>query len=74
LAKALRADETISGKVPTADLENERPGRPDEEVFGVTYEDIDDFLENRDVPAAVRKTIVGSYERTAHKRSLPAAP
>jgi hypothetical protein len=71
LAKALGADGTIVDKVPAADLESERPGRPDAEVFGVTYEDIDDSLEARDVPAAVRDTIVGWYERTADKRSLP---
>lgn len=74
VATALGADPRIVGKVPTADLENERPGLPDEEVFGVTYEEIDDFLEGREVPPAARDTIVGWYRRTAHKRSLPAAP
>lgn len=74
VAEALGADARIVGKVPTADLESERPGLPDEDVFGVTYEDIDDFLEGRDVQPDVRDTIVGWYERTAHKRSLPAAP
>lgn len=36
-------------KVPTADLESEKPLRPDEEVYGVTYDEIDDFLEGRPV-------------------------
>jgi NAD+ synthase len=74
LAGALGADERIVGKVPTADLESERPGLPDEDVFGVTYEDIDDFLEGREVPPSVHATIVAWYRRTAHKRALPAAP
>jgi NAD+ synthase len=74
VASALGAGERIVGKVPTADLESERPGLPDEEVFGVSYEDIDDFLEGCEVPPPVHETIVGWYRRTAHKRALPAAP
>jgi NAD+ synthase len=74
VAQALGAGERIVHKVPTADLESERPGLPDEEVFGVTYDDIDDFLEGRVVSPAVHDTIVGWYRRTAHKRALPAAP
>jgi NAD+ synthase len=74
LAKALGASENIVDKVPTADLESERPSRPDEEVLGVSYDDIDDFLEGREVAPAVHDTIVGWYRRTAHKRALPAAP
>jgi NAD+ synthase len=74
VAEALGADAGIVGKIPTADLENERPGIPDEDVFGVTYNDIDDFLEGRDVTPEVRDTIVSWYDRTAHKRELPVAP
>src|SRR3954451_15968178 len=74
VAEALGAEDAMVGKVPTADLESDRPGLPDEHVFGVTYERIDDFLEGREVAPAVRDTIVGWYERTAHKRALPAAP
>lgn len=74
VARALGAGDRIVNKVPTADLESERPGLPDEEVFGVTYDDIDDFLEGRDVDPSVRDTIVGWYRRTAHKRTLPASP
>jgi len=36
-------------KVPTADLESDAPLRPDEEVYGVSYEDIDNFLEGKPV-------------------------
>jgi NAD+ synthase len=74
LARALGADERIVAKVPTADLETERPLLPDEHVFGVTYDDIDDFLEGRPVEPEVEETIVAWYRRTAHKRALPAAP
>jgi NAD+ synthase len=74
MAEALGAEAGIVGKVPTADLENERPGIPDEEVFGVSYNDIDDFLEGREVAPDVHDTIVEWHRRTAHKRALPAAP
>jgi NAD+ synthase len=74
LARELGAEERIVTKVPTADLESERPGLPDEEVFGLTYDEIDDFLEGRPVPDEVAGTIVAWYRRTAHKRSLPVAP
>lgn len=74
VALALGAEEAIVGKVPTADLESDRPGLPDEHVFGVTYEQIDDFLEGRDVAPDVQELIVSAYRRTAHKRALPAAP
>lgn len=74
VAQALGAEDAIVDKVPTADLESERPGLPDEDVFGVTYERIDDFLEGREVPPEVHEIIVSTYRRTAHKRALPAAP
>jgi NAD+ synthase len=74
LAEALGAPPEIVGKVPTADLEDERPGIPDEHVFGVTYDQIDDFLEGREVAPEVAETITSWHRRTAHKRALPAAP
>ena len=74
VARALGAENAIVAKVPTADLESERPGLPDEQVFGVTYEQIDDFLEGREVAPDVEEIIVSAYRRTAHKRALPAVP
>ena len=74
LAQALGANPELVGKVPTADLESERPGLPDEHVFGVTYDQIDDFLEGREVDPEVAGTIETWYRRTAHKRALPAVP
>ena len=74
VAQALGAEDAIVAKVPTADLESERPGLPDEHVFGVTYGRLDDFLEGDEVPPEVYEIIVSTYRRTAHKRALPAAP
>ncbi len=39
-----------AGQVPTADLETLDPGKADEDALGVTYEEIDDFLEGKPVP------------------------
>ena len=74
IAQTLGAEDAIVDKMPTADLESERPGLPDEHVFGITYERIDDFLEGREVAPEVHEIIVSAYRRTAHKRALPAAP
>ena len=74
IARALGADEAIVDKVPTADLESDRPGLPDEAVLGLSYDEIDDFLEGLDVAPEVHDTIVAWHCRTAHKRALPVAP
>ena len=58
-------------KVPTADLESDAPLRPDEEVYGVTYEQIDDFLEGRSIELAAAERILSAYNTSAHKRALP---
>ncbi|MFE9621442.1 ammonia-dependent NAD(+) synthetase [Streptomyces sp. NPDC006527] len=74
VAQALGAPSALVAKVPTADLETLDPGRPDEEALGVTYDDIDDFLEGRPVDEAVHETVVRRYLFTEHKRRPPIAP
>ncbi|SAL02871.1 ammonia-dependent NAD(+) synthetase [Caballeronia ptereochthonis] len=71
LARSMGADERLVMKVPTADLETLTPQRPDEDSYGVTYEDIDDFLEGKEVGEEVLTTIRRFYTATRHKRSLP---
>lgn len=73
LARHMGVPETLVFKVPTADLEEISPQRPDEEVHGVTYEQIDDFLEGKEVGPKAQEIIIGAYRRTAHKRSPPVA-
>lgn len=58
-------------KVPTADLEENRPSLPDETALGVTYDQIDDYLEGKELPGEARKTLEGHYLRSQHKRHLP---
>ena len=74
LAVQLGAEAAVAMKTPTADLETLRPQRPDEAALGVTYEQVDDFLEGLDIERAAYETIVATYRRTAHKRALPAGP
>ena len=56
-------------KVPTADLEEDRPQLEDEIALGVTYEQIDDFLEGKDIDAKAEATIINTYKKTVHKRN-----
>lgn len=70
----LGAPASVVGKTPTADLEDDRPGVPDELVLGVTYDQIDDYLEGREVDPQARAVIEATYLRTAHKRALPVVP
>ncbi|KUJ66224.1 NAD(+) synthetase [Streptomyces albus subsp. albus] len=74
LAQELGAPAELVGKVPTADLETLDPGKPDEDALGVTYDDIDDFLEGKPVDEAAFTAIVRRYRLTEHKRRLPIAP
>lgn len=74
LAQALGAPDSLVMKVPTADLESLTPLKPDEDAFGVTYGDIDDFLEGKAVPPEVYEIILRTYRNSEHKRSLPKFP
>lgn len=71
LAHAMGASREVCMKVPTADLETLTPLKPDEDSYGITYEDIDDFLEGKPVSSAVYTTIYRFYDATHHKRVLP---
>lgn len=74
LASYLGAPNHLVNKVPTADLEDLAPLRPDEDAYGITYEQIDDFLEGKPVEDRVADIILSRYRATAHKRALPASP
>ena len=74
LAAELGAPAHLITKVPTADLESDAPLRPDEDVYGVSYDQIDDFLEGREIDPAARERILEAYRASAHKRALPVSP
>ncbi|TDG17178.1 ammonia-dependent NAD(+) synthetase [Paraburkholderia silviterrae] len=74
LARLLGAPGRLVDKIPTADLETLRPLRSDEDAYGVSYEEIDDFLEGKPVSDAAYATILRFYDTTRHKRALPYTP
>ncbi|EWH02478.1 ammonia-dependent NAD(+) synthetase [Halomonas sp. BC04] len=74
LGQHLGAPGSLVNKAPTADLESLAPQKLDEVALGVTYEEIDAFLENREVSRQAYNTIVTTYRNTEHKRKLPITP
>lgn len=70
----LGAPERTWLKVPTADLEEDRPALPDEVALGVGYTEIDDYLEGKKVSAAAAKRIEHLHCTSRHKRAMPANP
>ncbi|MED0669105.1 ammonia-dependent NAD(+) synthetase [Aneurinibacillus aneurinilyticus] len=71
ILKYMGADERLYTKVPTADLEDDKPLLPDETALGVSYEDIDDYLEGKEVSPKARETIEKYYMNSRHKRYEP---
>ncbi len=68
VAAHLGAPAAIIDKAPTADLESLSPQKADEQALGMTYDQIDDFLEGKPVDAAVEEKLLAIYTRTQHKR------
>ncbi|MGB0895130.1 MAG: ammonia-dependent NAD(+) synthetase [Parashewanella sp.] len=72
LAAHLGAPQLLVNKAPTADLEENKPQLEDEVALGLTYEQIDDFLEGKEVETDVEQRLISIYLRTQHKRqSIP---
>ncbi len=67
----LKADPTLYEKIPTADLEDDKPLLSDEVALGVTYDEIDDYLEGKEVSEKAAETIEKWFVKGEHKRHLP---
>lgn len=74
LLQELQAPERLWTKLPTADLLDGQPGRSDEDELGITYEQIDDYLEGKPVDADAASRIEQKYLGSQHKRHLPVTP
>lgn len=74
LLEELGSPEALYLKIPTADLLDGIPGRPDEVELGVTYADIDTYLTGGEVSDEAAAKIEGYYLRSQHKRNLPVEP
>lgn len=71
LLAQLGADKRLYEKIPIADLEEDRPGLADEVALGVTYTDIDDYLEGKTVSPEAQAKIENWWYKGQHKRHLP---
>ena len=68
LAARLGTPENLISKIPTADLETLAPSKADEAALGLTYDQIDDFLEGKNIAAEAAERLIHIYVTTAHKR------
>jgi len=68
VAAQLGAPQGIITKAPTADLETLAPSKPDEAALGLSYDQIDDFLEGKKIDPAAEQRIIHIFLTTAHKR------
>jgi len=72
LAKTLGVPKLLIEKAPTADLEDLDPGKTDEDALGLSYDQLDDFLEGKSVSDAACQLIIDTFQKTQHKRqSIP---
>ncbi|CAH8189490.1 MULTISPECIES: ammonia-dependent NAD(+) synthetase [Vibrio] len=68
VAAQLGAPQLLVQKTPTADLEELAPQKADEDALNLTYDQIDDFLEGKQVAQHVVERLVAIYKMTQHKR------
>jgi NAD+ synthase len=68
LAKTLGAPQWLIDKTPTADLECLAPQKADEQALGLSYDDLDDYLEGKVVSDEVNDRVMEIYLGTQHKR------
>lgn len=74
LLEYLGAPPSTWEKVPTADLEDNQPAQPDEVALGVSYQQIDAYLEGRDVETQTAERLEHLWRIGQHKRHLPVTP
>jgi NAD+ synthase len=72
LLQELGAEESLYLKVPTADLLDTKPGQADETELGITYDELDDYLEGKVVLPQIAEKVEKRYLLTQHKREMPA--
>ena len=68
VAEFLGAPQNIVHKAPTADLETLAPQKSDEQALGMSYDQIDDFLEGKVVADEIAEKLVIIFKKTQHKR------
>lgn len=74
LLRHLEAPARLYEKEPTADLLDDNPGQSDEANLGLSYENIDSYLEGKEIPAPVAQALESRFLATRHKRTEPVSP
>jgi NAD+ synthase len=74
LMQHLGSPERLYTKPPTADLLDDIPGQTDEANLGLSYTQIDDYLEGMEVEEPIAAAIEARYIATRHKRTVPVSP
>ena len=74
LLEEMEAPARLYEKTPTADLLDDAPGQSDEDALGVSYEEIDTYLEGGEVPDDAAMKIEQLFMRSRHKRTVPVTP
>ena len=69
LLKFLGCPKHLYEKDPTADLEDEKVGVPDEVSLGVDYDTLDDYLEGKTIGKKEKIIIENLYIKSEHKRN-----
>ncbi|HOC78360.1 MAG TPA: NAD(+) synthase [Methanofastidiosum sp.] len=71
LARSLNVSEKIINKPPSAGLWK---GQTDERELGITYEEIDNYIEGKTVSSDVKLKIEELFRKSEHKRKMPKIP
>lgn len=71
ILEEMGAPERLYKKIPTADLQDGKPGLSDEDELGVSYQHIDDYLEGKDIPAVAQERLESLFLNSRHKRHTP---
>jgi NAD+ synthase len=71
LARSLKVSEKIIDKPPSAGLWK---GQTDEGELGITYQEIDNFIEGKTVSDSVKTKIEELIKKSEHKKNMPRIP
>lgn len=74
LLQHLGADPLLYEKTPTADLLDDQPGRSDETELQLTYDQIDDYLEGKNIESDAAARLERKFLQSRHKRTTPVSP
>lgn len=71
LLRELGAPEHFITKPPTADLLDGNPAQADETELGISYDELDDYLEGKTISEDAALKIESRFHTTRHKRTTP---